>query len=80
MFTVMVLNVLPRDYDNVVTVLNYGEQKDYEAMKQDLINYANSRPTATTSAFQSGGTGNQLKCFKCKKGGHRQSECTDKTT
>lgn len=77
MFVAMVLKGLPRDFDQIVTVLNFGEKKDYSAMKQDLVNFANSRKT-TVSAFNSDGSKRNIKCHKCKQFGHTQNECTQK--
>jgi hypothetical protein len=81
MFTSVVLKGLSRDYENLVTVINYGDKKDFDTMKQDLLNFANSKPAPATSAFHSaGGKPNNLKCFNCKKIGHRQADCTEKKT
>ncbi len=42
MFTAMVLKGLPREFDNIVTVLNYGEKKPFNGMRRDLIKFFNS--------------------------------------
>ena len=79
MYTAIILQGLPSEYDSIVTLLNFGERKTYDTIKHDLINFAANRASAATqksSALQSGtvkrSSGN---CFNCGKPEHRQSEC-----
>ncbi len=43
MLSSMVLKGLPAPYESIVSVLNIGVQKQFNDMKQDLINFTNSR-------------------------------------
>ncbi len=42
-FSFMVLKDLPAAYQSIVTMLNFGVQKQFKDIKQDLINFANTR-------------------------------------
>lgn len=82
MFIAMLLKGLSTEYDNIVTLLNYGATKDYAAVKQDLINFANSRPALqqeSGSAFHSRDKPHGVKCFGCGKLGHKKNECRSGT-
>ena len=75
MFSAMVLKGLPSTFESIATVLFFGPRKDYEEMKQDIINFANTRAELGTdvvsTAFHSSG-GNcswNITCFKCQKEG-----------
>ena len=67
MFCAMVLKGLPQEYDNLVTVLNYGDKKAYGEMKVDLINFSNSKPVQQHQGLYSGNAGknsqSNMKCF-----------------
>ena len=61
MFSAMVLKGLPPTFESIATVLNFGQRKSYEEMKQDLINFANTRvepgtDVASTAFHSSGAT------------------------
>ena len=43
MFKAIVLKGLPREYDNIVTLFNHDEEKDYQAVELDMVNFANNR-------------------------------------
>lgn len=43
LFVAMILKGLTRDYDAIVTLLTHGEKKSLDEMKQDLVNFANSK-------------------------------------
>jgi hypothetical protein len=79
MFSAMILKGLSKDYDPMVTLINYGAEKTYEQMKQDLLNFANDKTPAGSSAFHSGKP-NNIRCYNCKKTGHRRSDCKEKPT
>jgi hypothetical protein len=76
MFEAMVLKGLPHEFEGIITVLNHGEKKQYEQMKQELINFSNTRlgDTRHVGGLYSGGK-NTPKCFGCGKMGHRQADC-----
>ena len=75
MFVAMVLKGLPREYQPIVTVVNYGSKKTYDEVKQDLINFQNTRidETETRSSFLS--TTKPTKCYNCGRSGHKQMDC-----
>ena len=58
-------------FENIATVLIFGQRNGYEAMKQDLIKFANTRAepgidVASTAFHSSGGnSGRKISCFKC---------------
>ncbi len=83
MFSAMVLKGLPAAYESIVTVLNFGVQKHFNDMKQDLINFANTRCSAgsdvASTAFHSSGKKREA-CFKCKAEGHWAKDCKAKET
>ena len=75
MLKAIVLKGLPREYDNIVTLFNHGEEKEYQAVKLDLVNFANNRSGGgENSALMSGG-GNKPKCSNCKRSGHTNADC-----
>ncbi|XP_063727203.1 uncharacterized protein LOC134854777 [Symsagittifera roscoffensis] len=65
MIKAIVQKGLPREYDNIVTLLNHGEEKEYQAVKLDLVSFANNR---------SGGE-NKPKCSNCKRSDHTNADC-----
>ena len=75
MFSAMVLKGLPPTFGSIATALNFGPQKGYEEMMQDLINFANTRAepgtdVASTAFHSSGGNSSRkITCFKCKRRG-----------
>ena len=82
MFIQIVLKGLPKEYDSVVTLLNYSEKaKTFDETKQMLINYYNDHKTIRGS----GGSAETdfhaeraaMKCFTYKCTGHRQRDCPD---
>lgn len=75
MFKAMVLKGLPREYDHVATVINYGIEKDWAETRQDLKNFYNDRRPAPTQALFSGNVGK--KCYGCSKLGHIKANCPD---
>ena len=84
MFSEMVLKGFPRTFENIATVLNFELQKGYEKMKQDLINFANTRAehgtdVASTAFHKSGGNSSRkITCFKCQKESHMARDCRSK--
>jgi transposase InsO family protein len=77
MFVAMVLKGLPHEYDAIITLLNYGEKKTFDELKQDLINFANTKSggeTRNAGAFHSH-TKQAMKCHGCGKMGHKQADC-----
>lgn len=81
MFIAMVLKGLPASFESVSTVLNFGPKKGYEEMKQDLINFSNSRCSGSdvaSTAFHSSGNRRQVVCFKCNEPGHISRDCRRK--
>ena len=77
MFKAIVLKGLPKEYDNILTLFNHGEEKEHggEAVKLDLVYSANNRSVGgQNSAFMSGG-GNKPKCSNCKRSGHTDTDC-----
>ena len=75
MFKAIVLKGLPREYNNIVTLFNHGEEKDYQAVKLDLVNFVNNASgVGNNSALMSGG-GNKPKCSNCKRSGHTNVDC-----
>lgn len=73
MFKAIVLKGLSRDYDNIVTLMNHGEEKGYPDIKQNLINFANNKSgNSSASAFMSG---KNFKCNNCNKAGHKEADC-----
>ena len=75
MFMAMVLKGLPSDFSGIVTVLNHGEKKSYDEVKQQLINFASTRENTNINGSFHSKEGKGIKCFKCGRMGHRQSEC-----
>ena len=73
MFTAMVLKGLSPTLENIATILNFGPRKDNEEVKQDLINFANTRAepgtdVASSSFYSSGGNiRRKITSFKCQK-------------
>ena len=84
MFSAMVLKGLPLTFESITTVLDFGPRKGYEEMKQDLINFANTRAESgtdvTSTAFHSSGgnSSRKITCFKGQKEGHMASDCRSK--
>ena len=72
MLRAIILKGLPPHFASIVTVINYGVEKEFELMKQDLLNFANSQPQPASALHSSG----NVQCNKCKRYGHKQAECT----
>ena len=79
-----VLKGLPPTFESFATVLNFGPRRGYEEMKQDIINFANTRAepgtdVASTAFHSSGGNSSRkITCFKCQKEGHIARDCRSK--
>ena len=75
MFKAIVLKGLPREYEKIVTLFNHGEEKDYQAVKLDLVNFANNRSGGGQNSGLMSGGGNKPKCSNCKRSGHTDADC-----
>ena len=81
LFSAMVSKGLPTTFDSIATVLKFGPRKGYEEMKQDLINFANTRAepgtdVASTAFHSSGGNSSRkITCLKCQKESHMARDC-----
>ena len=42
MFNAIVLKGLPKEYNNIVTLFNHSEEKEHQAVKLDLVYFANT--------------------------------------
>ncbi len=72
-FSALVLKGLPAAHESNVNVLNFGVQKWFNDMKQDLMNFANTQCNAGSDVALTGfhSNGRKIKaCFKCKAEGH----------
>ena len=77
----LVLKGLSKEFDSFVTVVNYGGSvKDFSSLKRDLINFASDRKVDVTASSlhvgQSSVSG--MKCFQCKKPGHKKADCPER--
>jgi len=72
-----VLRGLPREYDNLATIVKFGNQvKTFEILKRDLVNFASSLRSESKGpggAFQS--SLRQLKCHSCGRNVHKAKDC-----
>ena len=74
MFVSMVLKGLPKEYEQIITVINYGKTKPWTAIRQDLINFEDSRkPEKEERALFAGNS--QKRCHNCQKLGHLKAQC-----
>ena len=78
MFTTIILKGLPNEFDNLVTLVKYGsENKSFDELKRDLINFGterrieSDRKNASESVFLT----KQKRCHNCKKLGHIAKFC-----
>ena len=77
----VVLKGLPNSFASFVTVFKFShEAKTFADLKRDLFNFdsdsCRSQPEQGTSSHFT----KDVKCFKCGKLGHRQSECRAKVS
>ena len=82
-FTATILKDVLRDFDSVVSVLNFGTEKWYYEMKQDLVNLAATRGLCVSSetsirAFRS--AGRKPIVLQEWKMGHRAKACHSQET
>jgi len=73
-----VLKGLPKEYENLCTLFKFSKnEKTFEDLKLDLINFANDRKSngqrEIQGAYQS--SPRPTKCFKCGKLGHTRANC-----
>ena len=83
-FCAMVVKSFPPTFESTAMVLNFGPRKGYKEMKQNLINFANTRTepgtdVASTAFHSSGGNSSRkITCFKCQWEGHMVRDCRSK--
>ena len=81
LFRSLVLKGLTSHFDSLVAVISYGTEKDWEQVKQDIINFSNSRGLGekTATALHSDDKwGQGPMCFKCKQRGHVAKDCKNR--
>ena len=79
MFKSLILKGLPKRFEQFVTLVKFSkEEKSYDELKRDLINFENDCEPNRESVLLSKSS-NDLKCYKCGKPGHKKSECRSGT-
>ena len=77
----VVLKGLPNSFANFVTVFKFSyEAKTFADLKRDLLNFDSDSCRGQPEQGTSSHFTKDVKCFKCGKLGHRQSECRAKVS
>ena len=70
----LTLKGLPREFEALVTAINFGGANDltFQTLKRDLINFSASRSNyrSEVASFSK-----DIVCYNCKKTGHKQHNC-----
>ena len=75
----VVLKGLPSRFSSFITVFKFAtEAKSFADLKRGLLNFDSDTFTKQHDQGTSSHFSRDLKCFKCGRNGHRQSECRTK--
>lgn len=83
--TAVVLNGLPRSYDTICTIITLSDKIVFSDVKSSLRAFEETKKCmealysddSRKKYSTSGVTKNQIKCFTCKKFGHKSFECKE---
>ena len=79
MLCAVVLKGLPNSFASSVTVSKSSQEvKTFGDLKRDLLNFDSVSCRGQIDQGTSSHFTKDVKCFKCGKNGHRQSECREK--